>query len=190
LSENTSSAPSQPQLVRSDQPSSDPVHRNSIGGEVTLAPAPPLSIDFLTANGSDPAPTEPVIKDSTAATAQEEMRMADQTAQNSWPSDLLQLPSAYWNDALPTATMDLQGTDYLDFSPATGFSEMSFGSFHPTADAPHAQGYNPAHGSFPHAKASSSLPPLHSALSFDNPGQDSDASNYLVSWMLGALGRQ
>ena len=192
LSENTLNAPSQPELVRSDpQPSADPVHRNSIGGEVTLAPAPPLSIDFLTSNGGEAGPSESALNESiTATTAQEEMRMADQTAQNSWPSDLLQLPSAYWNDALPTATMDLQGTDYLDFSPATGFSEMSFGSFHPTPDAGHPHGYNPAYGPLPHTKASSSLPPVQSALSFDNPGQDSDASNYLVSWMLGALGRQ
>jgi hypothetical protein len=190
LSENTLNAPSQPELVRSEQPSTNTVHRNSIGGEVTLAPAPPLSIDFLTSNGGDVVSAEPVVKNGTAVTAQEQMRSADQTAQNSWPSDLLQLPSAYWNDALPTATMDLQGTDYLDFSPATGFSDMSFGSFHPTPDAVHTQVVNSARGPLPHAKASSSIPPPHSALSFDNPGQDSDASNYLVSWMLGALGRQ
>ncbi|KAG7553547.1 hypothetical protein FFLO_03054 [Filobasidium floriforme] len=190
LSENTTNT-HQPQLVRSDPPVSVG-HRNSIGGDVTLAPAAPTlapsaSIDFLTssdsnntAQGSDHA----AVAAAALAQAQEGIRLADQTAQNSWPSDLLQLPSAYWNDALPNATMDLQGQDYVDFSPATGFSDMSFNSFHATPEMARTN------GTFPRQKTpNTTLAPLQ-GFDFDNPGQDTEASNFLVSWMLGALGRQ
>lgn len=190
LSENTTNT-QQPQLVRSDPPVTVG-HRNSIGGDVTLAPAAPTlapsaSIDFLTssdsnntAQGSDHA----AVAAAALAQAQEGIRLADQTAQNSWPSDLLQLPSAYWNDALPNATMDLQGQDYVDFSPATGFSEMSFNSFHATPEMARTN------GTFPRQKTpNTTLAPLQ-GFDFDNPGQDTEASNFLVSWMLGALGRQ
>ena len=164
-------------------------HRNSTGGDVTLAPAAPTlapsaSVDFLTSNdvaGPAQSSSDAV---TAAALAQEGIRLADQTAQNSWPSDLLQLPSAYWNDALPNATMDLQGPEYVDFSPATGFSDMSFGSLRGTPEI------GRTNGTFPGDKTSgTSLAPLQ-GFDFDNPGQDTEASNFLVSWMLGALGRQ
>lgn len=187
MSENTTHT-DQPQLVHT-APTVSMEHRNSTGADVTLAPGipadePPSSIDFLTSADGANAGHSDTDAATAAALTQEGIRLADQTAQDSWPSDLLQLPSAYWNDALPNATMDLQGTDFVDFSPATGFSDLSFGSFHATPEMGRTD------GTFPGQKTpGTSLAPLQ-GFDFDNPGQDTEASNFLVSWMLGALGRQ
>lgn len=135
-------------------------------------------------------------------------------APSTWPSDLLQLPSVYWNDALPTATtMGPFGQNCFDMnSPSLNAHpmppEFTFGGHlhpsnhntssstipgHPTAgagftlDRPLAQERQQPQP--PHPPGTNPSTAIQPGLELDNTQPD-DASQFLVTWMLGALGRQ
>lgn len=106
-------------------------------------------------------------------------RVEPDVNQMPWSTDLFQLPSVYWNQALPTTSLDAGANMGQDFDQwGLGLAPFS----------------DPFVGAAGLPLGGESAPqPDQSAAGAGTMGtgeQDSDATNFLVSWMLEAAGKQ